>query len=127
MTEYQFPSPVGYVPRTDTLIGCVSSTPQREDLPMQGPRKAVAAGTHKQQSDAAWVAAEDQVLAALNSIAGPNGYAQSWTSIKTLMGALPRRMSEDQVRVALDRLAESGRVKKRGRGQWRSAVVRCEQ
>lgn len=105
------PAPVGYQPRTDRLVPCVSRVESTITATPEVPKKAKAKG-HQAQNNSAWANVEGQALAALHKIAGPHG--ATYARPERVLSECPGR-TIDQIKAALESLrAKREAVKRRG-------------
>lgn len=110
------PTPVGYKPRTDNLVPCVSRVENVITATPEVPKKTKAKG-HQAQNNSAWANVEGQVLAALHKIAGT--YGMTYARPERVLSECPGR-TIDQIKAALESLLAKGEAAKR-RGMYRIA------
>lgn len=105
------PAPVGYQPRTDRLVPCVSRVESTITATPEVPKKTKAKG-HQAQNNSAWANVEGQVLAALVKHSGPHG-ATYVRPARICVELTPVR-TMDQVEAACRSLVAQGKAVKKG-------------
>lgn len=105
------PTPVGYQPRTDKLVPCVSKVENVIVATPEVPKKTKDKG-HQAQNNSAWANVEGQVLAALVKHSGPHG-ATYVRPARICVELAPVR-TMDQVEAACRSLVQKGLAIKKG-------------